>query len=882
MKLKPFPILGVSLVLLAVITANAQRTVDLPLYKRADVPVEQRVDDLLKRMTPDEKLEMIHGKDIQEGGGKVEAGTTPTRIIRAVNFLSRTSANKRLCIPQLVMTDGPLGPNGKNGSTNYSATINFAATFDDSLVNVVARQIGAAVRDLGYNMLLGPCINIARTPYGGRTFEGFGEDPFLVSRMAVAYVKGVQSQQVVTCTKHYILNNQEWNRMSSDAWTDERTLREIYLPAFKAVVQKAGGLTIMTAYNQAFGHYCAENKHLIRDILKDEYGFTGAVVSDWGGVHSTLPTLEAGLDLEMPTGRFLGRDSVMPLLEKGIIKESLIDGKVRRILRVMFRAGLFDEGVTGYGGQAYTQERRDLALTMAEKSIVLLKNEGNFLPLDKKKYKKIVVIGPNAGPSPVCGGGSGGNDGYFPVSLLQGIKNEYGACADIKYERGIPVARSELPVVPGSLLLLPEKMGNEHGVWAEYFNNRDVAGKPALTRKEKDINFDWGYGGFRNPDQPGSPDPKIIRTDRWSARWTGRLISPGDGWYDIGCKSDNGVRIYLDGKLIVDAWTDQAPGRFKIAQYKFEKGRIYDLKIEFYENWGSCRCILGMDRFSPGKSSEKAVALAKEADVVIMGMGLNKDMEGEAKDRDRLNLPKAQEDLIKAVSAANKNTVVVLYGATPILMDHWLNKVPAIIDGLYPGERGGDALAHIIFGDVNPSGKLPLTFPERWEDSPVHQTYPGPRDSVFYTEGIYIGYRGFDKNHVKPLFPFGYGLSYTTFAFSDLSLDKKKMNRSDTLTVKLKVTNTGNRAGDEVVQLYIHEVKCRVPRELKALKGFKRVSLKPGQTKTVTFSIDKSALAYYNVKKHAWTVDPGMFEVWIGDSSENILLKDDFKISSGL
>jgi beta-glucosidase len=415
-------------------------------------------------------------------------------------------------------------------------------------------------------------------------------------------------------------------------------------------------------------------------------------------------------------------------------------------------------------------------------------------------------------------------------------------------------------------------------VWAEYFNNRDVAGMPALTRKEKDINFDWGYGGFRNPDEPGSPDPEIIRTDRWSARWTGRLIGPGDGWYDIGCKSDNGVRIYLDGKLIVDAWTDQAPGRYKITQYKFEKGKIYDLKIEFYENWGSCRCIMGMDRFVAGESSQRAVALARASDVVIMAMGLNKDMEGEAKDRDRLTLPKAQEDLIRAVTAANPKTVVVLYGATPVVMEGWLDQVPAVVDALYPGEEGGHALARILWGEVNPSGKLPLTFPRRWEESPVHATYPGPRDSVNYTEGIFMGYRGFDHNGVIPLFPFGYGLSYTTFAFEDLSLDRTTMTDKDTLRITFTVTNTGDRDGDEVAQLYIHDVKAKVPREVKALKGYKRVSLKKGQSRRVTLAVPPSALAYWNPETRQWTVEPGKFEVWIGNSAENILLKGSFKV----
>ena len=856
-----------------------QDEIDLPPYRDASLSVERRVEDLLRRMTLEEKLKMIHGAEIREGEKTpAVAGNTPSTIIRAVNFLSQTAVNKRLCIPQLVMTDGPLGPNGKHGSVNYSATINFAASFNDSLVNLIARHIGGATRDLGYNMLLGPCINIARTPFGGRTFEGFGEDPYLVSRMAVAYVTGVQSQNVVTCTKHYLLNNQEWNRMSCDAWVDERALHEIYLPAFRAVVQEAGGWSIMTAYNAAFGRYCAENEYLIRDILRDELGFEGIVVSDWGGVHSTLPTLLAGLDLEMPTGRFLGRDSVMPLLQKGVIGQQLIDDRVRRILRVMFEAGLFDETTAAYGGQAYTPERIVLARKMAEESIVLLKNAGAVLPLDPADCRRVAVIGPNADPSPVCGGGSGSNNGYFPVSLLEGIRTRLGDEAEVVYERGIPEARSELSPVPDSLLRLPPSRGEGQGVWAEYFNNRDVAGKPDLTRREKNINFDWGYGGFRNPEEPGSPDPSVIRTDRWSARWTARLVSPGEGWYDIGCKSDNGVRIYLNGRLVVDAWTDQAPGRFKIGQYRFEKGKVYDLKIEFYENWGSCRCILGMDPFTPGESSKRAVALARDADVVILGMGLNKDMEGEAKDRDRLSLPEAQEELIRAVTAVNPRTVVVLYGATPITMERWLDSVPAVVDALYPGEQGGHALAGILFGEVNPSGKLPLTFPRRREDSPVHATYPGPRDSVMYTEGIFVGYRGFDKTGIRPLFPFGYGLSYTSFAFEDPVVEGTPAGPEDTIRVFLTVTNTGKRDGAEVVQLYVHYPRSKVEREEKALKGYRKVFLRAGERRRVRLELPVASLARWDTGQKNWVVDPGTCEVWLGNSSENILLKETFRI----
>ncbi len=858
----------------------AQKTPPLPPYKNWNLPVEERVEDLLSRMTLEEKINMVSGAKKGEAPTNTEAvqnSNNPNAIVVASDFFSKTQRNFRLGIPELTMTDGPLGPNGKGASTNYSSAINMAATFDDSLILKVGESIGEETRVLGYNMILAPCINIARSPHNGRTFEAFGEDPFLMSRMAVAFVKGVQSKRVATCTKHYVANNQEWNRMSVDVKVGERALREIYLPAFKAVVQEADGWTIMSAYNQTLGHYCCENKYLQYDILKKDWGFTGIVVSDWGGVHSTVKTALSGLDLEMPNGRFFGED-LLKAVKEGKVPESLIEDKARRILRVMFKAGLFDESTGTYGGLAKTKERRALSLEVSKKSIVLLKNKNNFLPLKKEAYKSIALIGPNANVAQMYGGGSGSNHGHYGITPLQGIKNKFGCKVKVEYERGIAVSKMELPVVPESMFFLPEGKEGKNGLWAEYYNNRELEGEPALTRMEKQIDFDWGYGQFRAANQPGSPDPEIIQTDRWSARWSGKLASPGDGWYDIGLNGDNGVRLYLDGKLILDAWTDQAPSKYKITQFKFEADRKYDIVVEFYENWGSCNCTLGMEKFKPGPAMDKAIKLAKNADLAIVCAGLNPEMEGEAKDRDRLNLPEAQINLIKEVAQANKNTIVVLYNATPILMNEWINDVPAVVEAFYPGQEGGNALADILFGDVSPSGKLPLTFLKKWEDSPAYPTYPGDRDIAHYSEGIFVGYRHFDKNNIEPLFHFGYGLSYTTFDYSDLKLDKKNMGKDGTVRVSLNVKNTGKMDGDEVVQLYIRDVKANVKREVKALKGFDRVSLKAGESKNVSFKIDKSALSFYDVKKKEWVAEPGDFEVLVGSSSRDIRLKDKFRL----
>jgi len=455
--------------------------------------------------------------------------------------------------------------------------------------------------------------------------------------------------------------------------------------------------------------------------------------------------------------------------------------------------------------------------------------------------------------------------------------NKVGNDITVRFERGIPEKRLELPIADSTIYLLPGSEA-EHGVKAEYFNNRELKGKPALVRMEKAIDFDWGYGPIRWKAGPGSPAPGIIRFDKWSARWTGRLISPGDGLYEIGVKADNGVRLYLDGKLIIDSWTDAKPSRFKITRYNFKAGRKYDFRLEFYENWGSCECKLGIAPFNPGGSKKDAIDLAAKSDIVILCMGLNDEMEGESADREQLSLPKEQIDLIKAVVGVNKNVVVVLNNGTPITMSEWLDDVPALVDALYPGQEGGNALADILFGDVNPSGRLPITFPKRWEDSPVYGTYPGDKDKACYKEGIFVGYRWFDKKNISPLFPFGYGLSYTTFAYSDLKINPEKITQNDTIVVHATIKNTGDMAGDEVVQLYLQDEKASVEREVKSLKGFRRVGLKPGESKIVSFKLDKNALAFYNVKTGEWVTEPGRFNVLLGGSSRDVRLQGGFTV----
>ncbi len=814
-------------------------------------PIESKVDGILSKMTLEEKVDLVSG----------------------LGF--KTKAIKRLGIPEIVMTDGGIGPNRAGKSTNYSAMINLAAAFDKPLMRKVAENMGEETHISKSNMFLAPMVNIIRTPFGGRTFELFSEDPYLTSRMTVEFVKGVQSKNIIACTKVIAVNNQEWNRFDVDVKVSERALQEIYLPAMKAAVQEADTWTIMAAYNSINGDYGCENKHLLKDILKDEWGFSGVVVTDWGGAHSTIKMANSGLDLEMPYALFYG-DKLLKAIKEKVIDEKVLNDKVRRLLRVMFKARLFENPDRDYG-KSDTPARRSLALEAAEKSIVLLKNDKNVLPLNIEKVKTIAVIGPNGDVARMSGGGSGFLQGNYGISPLEGLMTKTKGKSTVRFERGALFERTELPIAGPESYFLAD---GTQGIKGEYFNNRDLEGKPVLTRTEKSIDFDWGYGnGHDDPGEMGSPDSSIVQKDHWSARWTGKFKSLGDGWYEIGVAADNGVRLFLDGKKVIDYWIDSRPSKFKIVPMQMKAGHLYDLKVEYYENMGSASCRLGLAPIDKSDKLEQAVKLAKQSDVVVLCLGLNKEFEGESTDREDLALPLKQSELLLEVVKANPKTIVVLNNATPVLMAGWIEKVPAVIEAFYPGQEGGHALANILFGDVNPSGKLPLTLMKRREDCSDFGTYPGSKSIADYKEGIFVGYRHFDKENIDPLFPFGFGLSYTTFEYSGLKLNKPVIEQNDTLTVSLNIRNTGKIDGDEIVQLYIHDPVASVEREVRSLKGFERVSLKAGEQKEVRFRIDKSHLSFFDTTTNRWVAEPGQFEVIAGSSSRDLRLKQSFTLN---
>ena len=730
---------------------------EVPTYLDSSKPIEERVEDALSRLTLEEKVALTHAQS---------------------KFCSPGVA--RLGIPEFWMTDGPHGIRPEvlwdeweqAGWTNdscvaFPALTCLAASWDPEIARLYGKSIGEEARYRNKTVLLGPGVNIYRSPLNGRNFEYMGEDPYLAGKMVVPYVQGVQQNGVAACVKHYALNNQEVNRHTTNVIVDDRALYEIYLPAFKAAVQEGNAWAIMGSYNLYKNQHGCHNQYLLNDILKGEWGFDGVVVSDWGGVHNTQEAITNGLDMEFGSwtnglsngasnayDNYYLADPYLKLIREGKVGTKELDDKVRRILRLAYRTTM--DRNRPYGSlcseaQAAEpispEEGHAFAAEVAKNAVVLLKNEDSILPLDEND--RIAVIGENAIKMMTVGGGSSSLKVKYELSPLDGIRKRVGDQAEVIYARG--------------------------------------------------------YVG----------DPS--------------------GEY-------NGVKSGQD--------------------------------LE--------------DSRSPEELIAEAVAVAKEADYVIFIGGLNKSAHQDCEDADRkeLGLSYGQDKVITALAKANKNLIVVNISGNAIAMP-WVKEVPAIVQAWYLGSEAGSAIASVLTGDVNPSGKLPFTFPASLQDVGAHKLgeYPGtPRNygspivDQKYNEGIFVGYRWADKEKTKPLFSFGHGLSYTTFAYGKAIADKKVMGQDETLTITLPVTNTGSREGSEVIQLYISDLKSSLPRPVKELKGFSKVKLAPGETREVTFTIGKEALSFFDDARHEWVAEPGKFEAWIGASSTDIRNKVAFKL----
>ncbi|PWI46769.1 glycosyl hydrolase [Candidatus Heimdallarchaeota archaeon B3_Heim] len=697
---------------------SKQEIAHLP-YRNSRLSLEKRVEDLLKRLTLDEKMRLLSGHRI-----------------------FNTAPINRLGLGRLRMTDGPFGvamhSSGLSKNTRFPSTKALAASWNRDLAKKLGEAIAEEVRANGRHMLLAPGINIDRTPLNGRTFEYFGEDPYLVKELAIPFVQGVQNQQVGACIKHFVANNQETLRKTISVEIDERTLHEIYLRAFEEVVKEAEPFSVMTCYNKVNGVYGSDNSYLLRETLFDKWGFEGMIVSDWGAtVHKELTTkscLKAGLSLEMPSGKKYKRKLLHKALSSGEIKEDLINDAIRRVLLVAGKTGVLDDPETLPKGVKNSIEHQSLSRKIAEEGMVLLKNEG-ILPLKLDSINSIAVLGPNMNKKfgKILYGGSSAVKAPYEVTPIEGVKE---------------------------------------------FCSKDV----------------------KLVHDPSEADVVLLFM---------------------------GLNHNKDG------------GRREFVSDFFEKRK---------------------DALESGHDSEGA-------------------------DRAQLELPQSQVDLIKDTVKQNPNTVVILINGSPLGMNEWLNDVPAVLEAWYGGMEAGNAIANVLFGEINPSGKLPITFPEQLTDSPAHKspkTYPGDLDDlkVYYEEGIYVGYRHFEKFDIAPLFPFGFGLSYTTFSYDNLSLSKNKVHSlDDTFNLYVDITNTGDRFGAEIVQIYANHLESNVDRPPKELVGFAKVELNSEEKQAVQISIRGKDLAYYDVSTHDWKLDEGIIRILVGSSSQDIHLETEIHFS---
>lgn len=806
----------------------------------AQADVETRADSLLGRMTLAQKIEMI--------GGESTFYTHPI---------------PQLGIPSLKMSDGPLGVHDYGPATAYPGGIALAASWDLDLAERVGAMMGKDARARGVHFILGPGVNIYRAPMNGRNFEYFGEDPFLASRIAVSVIEGIQGQGVIATVKHFAANNEEYGRLEVSSDVDERTLREIYLPAFEASVKEAKVGAVMDAYNPVNGVFMTQNNHLNNEILKKEWGFDGILMSDWGATHDTVAAANGGLDLEMPSAAYMHKDELLPAIEEGKVSTATIDDKVRRILRKAIKFGFFDRPQMDSDIPLLSQEARQVALEEAREGMVLLKNAGNFLPLDRSKAKTVAVIGPDAYPAVIGGGGSSLTKPFNAVSYLEGISNYLGTNANVLYGVDVPPLE-EVFEHSGFVTTL----GGSGGLKGEYFNNESLEGAPALVRTDPHIDFHWGDGSYT----ANAP------VDHFSARWTGYFVPQQSGDYTFYTNSDDGVRLYLDEEQVINDWQRHSETVNSYVR-RLEAGKPYKIRLEYFERVGAATVGFGISATELSVALA-AKALAEKADVVILCVGFDSSTETEGADR-TFQLPAGQDELIRQIAGVNKNTIVVLTAGGNVDMSRWIDRVPGLIHAWYPGQEGGTALAQILFGDYSPSGKLPASFERRWEDNAaLHSYYPekgGKR--VQYSEGVFVGYRHFDRSTIKPLFAFGYGLSYTTFAYSNLSVTPRDGSLNEPLTVSFDVTNTGPREGAEIAELYVGDPHASVPRPVKELKGFARVNLKPQEAKHVAIRLVRRSFAFYDVDKKDWNAEPGEFLLLVGSSSEDIRLKGSFALA---
>lgn len=878
-------IIGILLLKFGLISAQK------PLYKDPKQSIEARVQDLLKRMTPEEKfwqcfmipgdLDNVHkgqyshgifGLQVSagnQGGGaagqllKYNANEDAEILAKKINAIQKYFVEEsRLGIP-IIPFDEALHGLMREGATAFPQAIGLSATFNPELMKEVSTAIAKESKLRGIRQILTPVVNLASDVRWGRTEETYGEDPFLTSVMGLNFVSSFENQGIITTPKHFLANVGDGGRDSYPVHWSKRYLEETHLVPFQKAFQQGKSRSVMTSYNLLDGRPSTANYWLLTEKLKKDWDFKGFVISDASAVgganvlhftakdygDASAQSMNAGLDVIFQT-EYKHYELFIPPFLDGRISQERIDDAVSRVLRAKFELGLFENPYVSDKDISELKKlnNKPLAEKTAIESFVLLQNNNKTLPISEN-VKKILVVGTDAVDARLGGYSGPGNK---KVSILDGIKNfTKNKNIEVSYSKGIDWDLKKFTTIPTEFL----SFENKKGLKGNYFSNSDLKGNPIFEKQNEQLNFKWTLY---------SPNPEKLQPDNYSIRWTGKIEAPNSGKYKLGLRGNDGFRLYLNGKLIIDNW-EKLTYSTKTVDIDFTKAQKYDIVIEFHENRGEANIELiwnyGLNNYQ--KDFDEALQLAQKADYIIVTAGIH---EGEFQDRSSLSLPGNQEEFIHQVSKFNKPTTVILVGGSAIKTTDWKDKVGAILDVWYPGEEGGNAIAKVLFGAENPSGKLPITFPIEEGQLPLmYNHHPTGRGNDYH-----------DLSG-EPLYPFGFGLSYTTFEISDLRLNKSKFTENETIIAKVKLKNTGSKAGSEVVQLYVKDLVASVSRPILELKGFQKVYLKSGESKEITVEIPVKELQFLD-KEMNWIVEKGTYRIMVGNSSKNLPLKQNIEV----
>jgi beta-glucosidase len=824
-----------------------------------------RVEEVLLSLSLDERAGLTAGTDGWHAGGVDRIGLAPMRAIDGPNGVR-------------VNADFPEG----SSATCTPCGTGLGATWDVALVAEIAARIGAEAKRAGVDYLLGPVVNLVRSPLGGRDFEAFAEDPTLASQIAVAYVLGLQSESVAACPKHLVANESETHRRTVSCVVDERTLREVYLLPFESVA-RAGAWSMMAAYNRVNGIHCSENPALGHAILRDEWHWDGVLMSDWHATHDTVAAARAGLDLEMPGPPLHLGPELGAAVRRGDVDEEVLADAARRVLTLAARVGALggrrpaappaeDAG----SGLVLLSDDTAAALVRraAAESFVLLSNDGT-LPLDARGLGKVAIIGPNAARPCTQGGGAANIAAPYQSTPLDGLRAALPETVELVHEPGCGIDM----FVPLMSNMDVVDLDGDPGLTLEYFHGQEPVGQPVVRRNIRASELEMFHAL-----------PAELKRDDFSVRMSGWLTPATTGTHQMAMRGAGGRRLFVDGKPAADAWqaagaVDPPAARFEgkeyLAPFEFETGRRVLITAEAHQDSALPNLLIvgcAAPQADPDDMMAAAVAAAAAADVAVLVVGTDDVYEGEGRDRKSTALPGRQSELVERVAAVNKKTVVVVNAGCQMDLP-WADRVAAVIYAWLPGQEFGNALADVLLGRAEPGGRLPLTLARMDADYPAYDTTPNRDEDLVYAEGVNVGYRGFDAAGLEPRFAFGHGLGYTTFEYEGLELAADGLADGEPLQIRLRVRNTGRRSGKEVVQVYLADLEASVPRPPRELKGFAVLRLAPGEIGELTLALEDRDIGYWDVESHSWRIEPGRFEVQVGRSSRDIRLRRSFELA---